>query len=89
MPKTTDDPARGTGRTTGLMLQAMANAILNPDQDVEFVDHAPASVESARLLEWCLKDHARALGLTLRVRRIGQRLFVRSPMSEILGRPIK
>jgi hypothetical protein len=34
-----DDPLRGTGRTTALMFHAIANALEDPDQWVEFHDH--------------------------------------------------
>lgn len=35
-----DDKFRGAGRTTALMLHAMANAIEHPNETVEFKDHA-------------------------------------------------
>lgn len=43
MPETPidHDPLRGTGRTTGLMLQAVGKALLNPCTWIEFVDHYP------------------------------------------------
>jgi hypothetical protein len=34
-----NDPKRATGRTTGLMLQALGKAVENPGMEVEFVDH--------------------------------------------------
>ena len=34
-----NDPKRATGRTTGLMLQALGKAIENPGTTVEFIDH--------------------------------------------------
>ena len=33
------DPKRATGRTTGLMLQALGKAVENPGTTVEFIDH--------------------------------------------------
>lgn len=43
MPETPidHDPLRGTGRTTGLMMQAIGKALLNPCTWIEFVDHYP------------------------------------------------
>ena len=35
------DTKRATGRTTGLMLQALGKAIENPGTEVEFIDHHP------------------------------------------------
>ena len=34
-----NDPKRATGRTTGLMLQALGKAVENPGTEVEFIDH--------------------------------------------------
>ena len=36
-----NDPQRATGRTTGLMLQALGEAVENPGTEVEFIDHHP------------------------------------------------
>ena len=37
----TQDTNRATGKTTGLMLQAIGKAIENPGKEVEFIDHCP------------------------------------------------
>ena len=34
-----NDTNRATGRTTGLMLQALGKAVENPGKEVEFIDH--------------------------------------------------
>jgi len=75
-----DDVNRGTGRTTGLMLCSLGNALLAHGVEVEFADHCTHTHSSAR--EW--KPHvahmAESLGLHIAVRRSGARLFVRSTL---------
>lgn len=39
---------RGTGRTTTLYMQAIANALANPGKEVEFVDHFPVTCNVSR-----------------------------------------
>ena len=57
-PECNKDPLRGTGRTTGLMLKAIAEACLNPGKEVEFKDHEkmlvyPASKKAQRIADIC------------------------------------
>jgi len=75
-----DDLNRGTGRTTGLMLCALGNALLAPSTEVEFVDHWPQTHSVARELKQHLAHMAESLGLHIAVRRDGSRLFVRSTL---------
>jgi hypothetical protein len=78
-----DDPLRGTGRTTGLMLKAIGDALLKPDEWVEFVDHyghdRNVAESHAEQLRWV----AEAVGLTIKTRIAMARVFVKSPVSEI------
>jgi hypothetical protein len=39
---------RGTGRTTTLYMQAIANALANPGKEVEFIDHFPVTCNVSR-----------------------------------------
>ena len=73
-----DDPNRGTGRTTGLILQALGNAALARGKSVEFIDHCPHTYESARAWRQLVKDRAEYLNLKMEVSREGNRVFVRS-----------
>lgn len=56
----TDDPMRGTGRTTGKILAAMGEASLNPGvaaviQDAETVSQSAAIANAAKLMAETLK----------------------------------
>lgn len=51
------------GRTTGLMLKAMADASLNRGQFIEFHDHRDLSAESANALLSVMRGMAEALSL--------------------------
>jgi hypothetical protein len=76
-----DDPNRGTGRTVGLMLQALGNAALVRGAEVEFVDHWPHTHSAAHRIKRQLESMAGTLGLLMDVRRDGARVFVRSRLS--------
>lgn len=76
-----DDPKRGTGRTTGLMLKALGEAALARGSEVEFVDHFPHTHSSADRMAHQLRSMAEMLGLLVSVRRDGSRVFVSSSMS--------
>ena len=73
MPKKTriktDDPMRGTGRTTGLMLIAIGDALLHPGQWRRFQDHRPITAATAVLYSCPLGRLCAKLGLKMRVRR--------------------
>ena len=75
-----DDQNRGTGRTTGLMLQALGNAALARGAEVEFVDHWPHTHHAAHRMERQIRAMAETLGLMMDVRRGGSRVFVQSIM---------
>jgi ribose 5-phosphate isomerase len=76
-----NDPNRGTGRTTGLMLQALGNAVMARGADVEFVDHWPHTHHAAHRMKCQIEAMAETLGLLMDVRRDGARVFVRSRIS--------
>jgi Spy/CpxP family protein refolding chaperone len=76
-----NDPNRGTGRTTGLMLQALGNAALACGAEVEFVDHWPHTHHAAHRMERQIEGMAETLGLLMDVRRDKARVFVRSRIS--------
>jgi hypothetical protein len=62
------DPNRQTGRTTGLMLQALGNAALARGVEVEFIDHWPHTYSSAIRMGLQLRNMSKALGLLMDVR---------------------
>jgi len=78
MKKRMSDPDRGTGRTTGLMLQAISKALLNKGENIEFIDHAKQgyneAVNHSDRME-CIID---GLWLSMCVSVRGNRVFVRS-----------
>ena len=59
----TVDADRATGRTTGLMLDAMAQASLNRGKWIVFHDHGDQSPEAAIVLQAAMQQMADALGL--------------------------
>ena len=73
-----DDPNRGTGRTTGLILMALGNAALARGKSVEFIDHCPHTRERACTWKEEIAAKAELLNLSMEVTRKGSRVFVRS-----------
>jgi hypothetical protein len=77
-----DDPRRGTGRSTGLMLKAISEALLNHCTWVEFVDHAydatyPATPQHADMWLETIEMVCSELGLrSMRVRTRGNRIWI-------------
>jgi hypothetical protein len=70
---------RQSGRTTGLLLQALGNAVMSPGSEVEFKDHAPhSSTIGALLLAAQLQAMADALGLKVAARNHVCSVFVTS-----------
>jgi hypothetical protein len=70
---------RQSGRTTGLLLQALGNAVMSPGSEVEFKDHAPHSSKiGALLLAAQLQAMADALNLSVAVRNHVCSVFVTS-----------
>ena len=62
------DPKRATGRTTGLMLQALGKAVENPGTEVEFIDH---HAQNHAQLQYCkerIESIAKTLNLDVSVR---------------------
>jgi hypothetical protein len=55
------DPKRATGRTTGLMLQALGKAVENPGTGVEFIDH---HAQNHAQLQYC-KERIESIAKTL------------------------
>jgi len=58
-----DDSARGTGRTTALMLRVLADASMYPSATFRFHDHEPMCRAKTRLMFDALCSMARCLGL--------------------------
>ncbi len=76
------DPNRGTGRTTGLMLIALGQAALARGEWVEFRDHMPHTCSSARHHCQNLRSLARHNGLFVEIRRTGAKVEIRSKLIE-------
>ena len=55
------DPKRATGRTTGLMLQALGKAVENSGTGVEFIDH---HAQNHAQLQYC-KERIESIAKTL------------------------
>ncbi len=62
-----DDPLRGTGRTTALMLRAIAEAIEKPHTPVEFRDHVRTCHRNKEVLAKCLSRMIETLQLKINV----------------------
>lgn len=67
---------RQTGKTVGLMLYALGDAVLARGEEVEFIDHEPHTCLAARRMERELLDMAKSLKLSMAARRDGARLYV-------------
>lgn len=64
----TQDTNRATGKTTGLMLQAIGKAIENPGMEVEFIDHhCPQSPAQLQLCKKKIENIAQQLNLDIAV----------------------
>ncbi len=82
-----DDPNRGTGRTTSLMLRALSEAIAQPGEWVEYIDHHAHDVASAAHHASNLAGLADAVGLDhMRLRTAGRRVYIASVPPTIAGR---
>ena len=80
------ETGRGTGRTTGLMLQALGKALTACGKEVEFVDHTPHTYASAHAMQRRLTQIVSSLGLCMQVNRYGAKLFVHSMIREAIKR---
>jgi hypothetical protein len=61
------DPKRATGRTTGLMLQALGEAVENPGKEVEFIDHHEQNHGQLQLYKTKIELLAKTLNLDVSV----------------------
>ena len=61
------DPKRATGRTTGLILQALGKAVENPGTEVEFIDHHAQNHAQLQLCKTKIKLLAETLNLDVSV----------------------
>jgi len=81
-----DDPLRGTGRTTALMLQAIAGALLRPNEFVPFKDHCPKGCLATTRAHCDTICHLiDLLGLSMTIRIEGGAVYVESPIAELRG----
>lgn len=62
-----NDTKRATGRTTGLMLQALGKAIENPGKEVEFIDHHPQNHAQLQIYKQQIELLAKTLNLDVTV----------------------
>ena len=61
------DPKRATGRTTGLMLQALGKAVENPGTGVEFIDHHAQNHAQLQYCKKMIENIAKTLNLDVSV----------------------
>ena len=62
-----NDPKRATGRTAGLILQALGKAVENPGTEVEFVDHHEQNHAQLQLCKERIESIAKQLNLDVSV----------------------
>ena len=80
------DPKRATGRTTGLILQALGKAVENPGMEVEFIDHHTQNHAQLQMCKEKIENIAKQLNLDVSVdlelngngNPVGFGLFVKS-----------
>lgn len=61
------DPKRATGRTTGLILQALGKAVENPGTEVEFIDHYAQNYAQLQYCKERIEKIAKQLNLDISV----------------------
>ena len=66
-PTPKDESMRGTGRSTALMLRAISDALLNPDQVVLFLDHEPMTFIRAADFQKSIRAIVKQMRLTIDV----------------------
>jgi hypothetical protein len=81
-----DDPKRGTGRTTALMLHAIAHALESPDRWVLYRDHYAHPISMNRTYIRCIQGMVQRLALTIEVGERDGRIMLRSPITAMLKR---
>lgn len=76
-PNPVEEVERRTGRTTARMLKVLADACMSPGTTVEFVDHIPHTLHSARIYAGLLYEKAIALEVPVSAVTLdGNRVFV-------------
>jgi len=81
MSNVPNDPNRGTGRTTALLLHAIAEALEHPNTWIPFQDHANHT--DPELFANALANMANNLRLTMRVRIHANQAWIMSPIATI------
>ena len=71
------------------MLVALGKAALAHGREVEFKDHCPHKYHTAKLWRGQIQYRADVLGLAMKTRRDGRRVFVRSTIDEVKRREVK
>lgn len=69
---------RGTGRTTALYMKAIAEALANPGEEVEFVDHYPHRGSITEIHRDSLELIIKKLGYNIEVYTQGTQIFLRN-----------
>ena len=69
---------RGTGQTTGLILQAIGKAVAAYGEEIEFVDHCGQTYSRAKRLKFVILQLAERLQMRVSVRRKGSQLLIKS-----------
>ena len=62
------DINRATGRTTGLMIQALGKAVENPGTEVEFIDHQKQNFAQLQYCKERIEKIAKKLNLDVSVK---------------------
>ena len=71
---------RCTGRTTSLILHALANAIDARGHEVSFIDHDATTQRDADYAVDVIRERCETLGLWMQVKRRGYRVILRSTL---------
>jgi hypothetical protein len=69
---------RCTGRTTALKMKAIAEALANPGEEVEFVDHYPHRGSITQIHADSLEMIIKKLGYNIEVYTRGTQIFLRN-----------
>jgi hypothetical protein len=82
------DDQRTSGRTTGLVLQAISRAVLAPGIETEFIDHSRHDLRWVLSYARCLQSACAALSLgDMKIRVDGPRVFIKSEYVPRYKRP--
>jgi hypothetical protein len=76
-----DDPYRGTGRTTRLMVKAISDALQAGGEWVDFIDHCYTCRETARDFRDQIKGMCTSLDLKVRLRLAGNVVQIKCGIS--------